>query len=68
MQTTSKSKSAAANLDTTANHRLGTPNCPVATTTLVFNTFKEAFLHPTVTGTLEMRTGRVVARDGRRLD
>ena len=67
MQTTSKSDSATANLDTTDNRRLGTPNRPVAIITYVFNTFKEAFLHPTVTSTLDMRTGKVVARDGKKI-
>ncbi len=47
--------------------RLGTPNRPVAISTYVFNTFKEALLHPTVTSTLDMRTGKVIARDGKKL-
>ncbi len=47
--------------------RLDTPNRPVAITRFVFNTFKEAFLHLTVTSTLDMRTGKVIARDGKKL-
>ena len=47
--------------------RLDTPNRPVAITRFVFNTFKETFLHLTVTSTLDMRTGKVIARDGKKL-
>lgn len=50
-----------------AARRLGTPNRPVAISTYVFNTFKEALLHPMVTSTLDMRTGKVIARDGKKL-
>ena len=48
--------------------RFDSPNLPVAIVRYVFNTFKESLLHPTVTSTLDMRTGKVVARDGKRLD
>ena len=45
--------------------RLGTPNRPVAVARFVGNTFKEAILHPKVTSTFDMRTGKVIARDGK---
>ena len=67
MQTASKPDSALSDTDTADNRRLGTPNRPVAIATFVFNTFKEALLHPTVTSTLDMRTGKVIARDGKKL-
>lgn len=60
MQTTS-------DVNMRAARRLGTPNRPVAIFTFVYNTFKEALLHPTVTSTLDMRTGKVIARDGKKL-
>ena len=47
--------------------RLDTPNRPIAISTYVLNTLKEALLHPTVTSTLDMRTGKVIARDGKKL-
>ena len=47
--------------------RLSTPNRPVAITRFVFNNLKETVLHPTVTSTLDMRTGKVIARNGRKL-
>ncbi|MYE55142.1 MAG: hypothetical protein F4X34_08115 [Chloroflexi bacterium] len=43
--------------------RLDTPNRPVAITRFVFNTFKEAFLHPTTTSYIDRRTGKLVGRD-----
>ena len=60
MQTTPDAK-------TSLTRRLGTPNRPVAISRFVLNTFKEAILHPTVTSTFDMRTGKVIARDGERL-
>ena len=67
MQTTSKLDSAGTDKEPKDNRRLGTPNHPVAVTTFVFNTFKEALLHPTVTSTLDMRTGKVIARDRKKM-
>ena len=67
MQTASKLDSAGTDKEPKDNRRLGTPNRPVAITTFVFNTFKEALLHPTVTSTLDMRTGKVIARDGKKM-
>ena len=67
MQLPSQSNRASTKLDAVDNRRLGTPNRPLAISRFVFNTFKEALLHPTVTSTFDMRTGRVIARDGKRL-
>ena len=67
MQTASKLDSASTDKEPRDNRRLGTPNRPVAIATFVFNTFKEALLHPKVTSTLDMRTGKVIARDGSKL-
>ena len=47
--------------------RLDTPNRPVAIARFVFNNFKEAFLHPTVTSYIDRRTGKVVGRDDRKV-
>ena len=47
--------------------RFSTPNRPVAIARFVFNNFKETVLHPTVTSTLDMRTGKVIARNGKKL-
>ncbi len=47
--------------------RLDTPNRPVAISRFVFNTFKESFLHPTVTSYIDRRTGKVVGRGDRRV-
>ncbi len=71
MQTVSKPDSASTKKDGTPARRpvrrLDTPNRPVAIARFVGNTFKEAILHPTVTSTLDMRTGKVIARDGKKL-
>ena len=48
-------------------YRFDTPNRPVAIARYLFNIYKETFLHPTVTSTFDMRTGKVVARDGKEL-
>ena len=50
-----------------SKYRFDTPNRPVAIARYLFNTYKETFLHPTVTSTFDMRTGKVVARDGKML-
>ena len=67
MQTISKRGSASTDKGPRDDRRLGTPNRPTAITTFVFNTLKEALLHPTVISTLDMRTGKVIARDGKKL-
>ena len=67
MQTTSKPDNSTMDKERVDNRRLGTPNRPVAIARFVFNTFKEALLHPTVTSTFDMRTGKVIARDGKKL-
>ena len=43
--------------------RLGTPNRPVAISRFVFNTFKEALLHPTTTSYIDKQTGKFIGRD-----
>ena len=48
-------------------YRFNSPNRPVAFARYIFNIYRETFLHPTVTSTIDMRTGRVVARDGEEL-
>ena len=67
MRSVSKSDNSATDKERADNRRLGTPNRPVAIARFVSNTFKEAILHPTVTSTFDMRTGKVVARDGKKL-
>ena len=70
MQTASKPDSELSNMDTADNRpipRLDTPNRPVAISRFVFNTFREAILHPTVTSYLDRRTGKVVGRDDKKV-
>ena len=62
MQTTSKPNSATTDKNPKDNRRLGSPNRPVAISRFVFNTFKEAILHPTTTSYIDKRTGKFVGR------
>ena len=63
MQTASKSDNSARDEERVDNRRLGTPNRPVAIARFVFNTFKEAILHPTAMSYIDKRTGKFVGRD-----
>ena len=70
MQTASKSGSVSVDTeptDTRPVRRLDTPNRPVAISRFVFNTFREAILHPTVTSYLDRRTGKIVGRDDKKV-
>ena len=63
MQTVSKPDGATADKEPKNNRRLGSPNRPVAISRFVFNTFREALLHPTTTSYIDKRTGKFISRD-----